>query len=95
MGFTARTKLAAVLLDPKPLAAFLTLSDGITVAPLALPLTSYVLHGASHAASPITDGPQCGALDALLSRGTLKPWAAYWSSFFFSKSRLMPSVLTT
>jgi hypothetical protein len=58
MGFTARTKLAAVLLDPKPLAAFLTLSDGITVAPLALPLTSYVLHGASHAASPITDGPQ-------------------------------------
>jgi hypothetical protein len=50
MGFTAKAKLAAVLLDPKPLAAFLALSDGITVVPLALPLTSYVLHGALHPA---------------------------------------------
>ena len=39
MGFTAKAKYAAVLLDPKPLAAFLALSDGITVVPLALPLT--------------------------------------------------------
>ena len=49
MGFTAKAKLAAVLLDPKPLAAFLALSDGITtVLPLALPLTPYVFHGAFH-----------------------------------------------
>ena len=46
MGFTAKAKLAAVLLDPKPLAAFLALSDGVTVVPLALPLTSYILHAA-------------------------------------------------
>ena len=50
MGFTAKAKLAALLLDPKPLAAFLALSDGITVVPLALPLTSCVLHGALHPA---------------------------------------------
>jgi hypothetical protein len=83
MGFTARTKLAAVLPDPKPLAAFLTLSDGITVVPLALPLTSYVLHGASHAASPITDGPQLWrarrpslTIHPFGDGGTVKPWAA-------------------
>ena len=50
VGLTATAKLAAVLLDPKPPAAFLALSDGITVVPLALPLTSYVLHGALHPA---------------------------------------------
>jgi hypothetical protein len=27
--------------------------------------------------------------------GTVKPWAAYWSSFLFSKLRSMPSVLQT
>jgi hypothetical protein len=27
--------------------------------------------------------------------GTVKPWAAYWSSFLFSKTRWMPSVLQT
>jgi len=48
VGLTAKAKLAAVLLDPKPLAALLALPDGITVVPLALPLSSYVLHGAFH-----------------------------------------------
>ena len=52
MGFTAKAKLAAVLLDPKPLAAFLALANGITVVPLALLLTSYVLHGTLHPPLP-------------------------------------------
>jgi hypothetical protein len=43
MAFRAKTKLTTALLDPKPLAAF-----DITVVPLALPLTSYVLHAAFH-----------------------------------------------
>ena len=60
MGFTAKAKLAAVLLDPKPPAAFLALSDGITVVPLALPLTSYVLHGAFHGPSASRDPHAAG-----------------------------------
>jgi hypothetical protein len=45
-GLAAKAELTTVLLDPKPLAALLALPDGITVVPLALPLSSYVLHGA-------------------------------------------------
>src|SRR3974377_1996108 len=48
MGFTAKAKLTTVLLDPKPLAAFLALANGITVVPLALQQASHVFHGAFH-----------------------------------------------
>jgi hypothetical protein len=45
MGFTAKAKLAAVLLDPKPLATFFAMSDGIAiVVALALLQSANVFH---------------------------------------------------